>query len=240
MAASRATLTRDDLKLKVAVQRGRVGGMDFRVIRPAGPLKNGALYKAQDCYEMYADRTDGRRIGTLMLLAARSPRSLIYLPMRTTPTAPGDGVGWGEEKRIDLVLVHRAVQFRPSRWKQLRERLNWGNSLRELHTARVPARDLSADLGLKTSARRDPKRGNLLHQAFYAETLFLTGGTTAFREAAQEIFAISKDGPPHAATEYYVPGACNYHVCRCLYDLPDLEEHDWDQFHVEFCPRWAR
>jgi hypothetical protein len=89
--------------------------------------------------------------------------------------------------------------------------------------------------------RTDPKHGSLLHQAVYAETLFLTGDTTAFREAAKEIFAVTKDGPPdHAATKLYVPGACNYHVCRNLYDWPDREEDDWDQFHVEFSPRWAR
>lgn len=241
MAASRAALTRDDLRLKVAVQHGRLGGTAFRVIRPAKPLKHGALYKFEHRYEMYADRADGRRIGTLMLLAARSPRSLIYLPMRTTPTVPGSGVGWDDEKRLDLVLAHRAVQFRPSRWKQLRGRINAGNAPRELRTANIPARDLPAGHGLKTSVRSDPKHSNLLHQAVYAETLFLTGGTTAFREAAQKIFAVTKDGPPHhAATKLYVPGACNYHVCRNLCDRPDLEEHDWDQFHVEFCPQWAK
>ncbi|WP_433515070.1 hypothetical protein ACQP2T_05370 [Nonomuraea sp. CA-143628] len=238
MAASRAALTRDDLRLKVAVQRGRLADTEFRVIRPARPLKNGALYENRHWYEMYVDRTDGRRIGTLMLLAARSPRSLIYLPMRTTPTAPG--VGWDDEKRLDLVLAHRAVQFRPSRWKRLRKLINAGNARRELRTASVPARDLPAGHGLETSVRSDPKHSNLLHQAVYAETLFLTGGTTAFRAAAQEFFAVTKDGPPHAATKLYVPGACNYHVCRSLYSWPDLEEHGWDQLHVEFCPRWVR
>jgi hypothetical protein len=238
MAASRAALTRDDLRMKVAVQRGHLGGTDVRVIRPVKPLKNGALYKARHWHEMYVDRTDGRRIGTLMLLAARSPRSLIYLPMRTTPTAPG--VGWDDEKPLDLVLAHRAMQFRPSRWKRLRERINAGNAPRELRTASIPARDLPTDDGIETSTRSDRKNSNLLRQAIYAETLFLTGTTTAFQKAAQEIFAVTKDGPPHAATKHYIPGSCNYHVCRDLYDCPDLEEHDWDQFHVEFCPQWAR
>ncbi|MCF6474239.1 hypothetical protein FAF44_38545 [Nonomuraea sp. MG754425] len=238
MGASRADLTQDDLRLKVAVQRGRLGGADFRVIRPARPLQNGALYEGQYSYEMYADRVDGRRIGTLMLLAARSPRSLIYLPMRTTPTAPG--VGWYDEKPLDLVLAHRAVQFRPSRWKRLREHINAVRAPRELRTASVPVRDLRVDHGLKPSLRSDPNHGSLLHQAVHAQTLFLTGDTTALREAALEIFAVTKDGPPHAATKHYIPGACNYHVCRSLYDWSDLEEHGWEQFHVEFCPRWAR
>ncbi|MCN9244399.1 hypothetical protein NGF19_27065 [Streptomyces sp. RY43-2] len=74
--------------MNVAVQRVRLAGTEYRVIRPARPLRNGALYKARGHYEMYVERTDGRRIGTLWLLAARSPRSLVYLPMRTAPTIP--------------------------------------------------------------------------------------------------------------------------------------------------------
>ncbi|SEH00956.1 hypothetical protein SAMN05444920_118145 [Nonomuraea solani] len=109
-----------------------------------------------------------------------------------------------------------------------------GKRPRELRTASVPAGDLRPP-----TVRRDPKHGDLLHQAVHAETLFLAGGTTAFRQAAQEIFTVTRDGPPHAATKHYLPGACNYHVCRSLYDWPELEEHDWDQVHVEFCPRWT-
>jgi hypothetical protein len=89
---------------------------------------------------MYVDRTEGRRIGTLWLLAARSPRSLVYLPMRTAPAAPG--IGWEDEQPLDLVLAPSAVQLRPSRWKRLRERLNAGNAPREFRTASVPERDL--------------------------------------------------------------------------------------------------
>lgn len=102
MTASRAPLTRDSLRVKIVVQRVRLAGTEYRVIRPARPLKNGALYKSGH-YHMYVDRTDGRRIGTLWLLAARSPRSLVYLPMRTTPVAPG--VGWEDEQSLDLVLA---------------------------------------------------------------------------------------------------------------------------------------
>ncbi|ADI09907.1 hypothetical protein SBI_06787 [Streptomyces bingchenggensis BCW-1] len=241
MAASRAPLTRDSLRVKIIVQKVRLAGTEYRVIRPAGPLRNGALYKTHSHYEMYVDRPDGRRIGALWLLAARSPRSLVYLPMRTAPTAPG--VGWEDEQPLDLVLAPRTVQLRPSRWKRIRERLNVGNAPRELRTASVPERDLP---GLKADCiiPDNPKAANdfLLRKDVYAETLLLTGGTAAFREGAKEIFAVTKDGPPHAATEYHLPGSCNYHVCRPIYDwdLDTPKMRNWEQLHVEFCPQWAR
>ena len=240
MAASRAPLTRDSLRVKIVVQKVQLAGTEYRVIRPARPLKNGALYKAHSHYEMYVDRTDGRRIGTLWLLAARSPRSLVYLPMRTAPTV---GVGEEDGQPLDLVLAPRTVQLRPSRWKRIREHLNMGNAVRELRTASVPERDLP-DLDADYSIPDNPKEANefLIRKNIYAETLLLTGGTAAFREGAKEIFAVTKYGPPEAATKLYIPGACNYHVCRPIYDwgLDTPQMRNWEQLHVEFCPQWAR
>jgi hypothetical protein len=239
MTASRAPLTRDSLRVKIVVQRVRLAGAEYRVIRPARPLKNGALYKAAGHYHMYVDRTDGRRIGTLWLLAARSPRSLVYLPMRTAPTAPD--IGWENEQPLDLVLAPRTVQLRPSRWKRIRELLNRANAPREIRTASVPERDLP-DPDPDRMIPDDPKEANqfLLRKHVYAETLLLTGGTAAFREGAKDIFDVTKDGPPHAATGYHIPGACNYHVCRGIYDWDFPDTPHWEQLHVEFCPPWAR
>uniref|UniRef100_UPI002F90E945 hypothetical protein n=1 Tax=Streptomyces sp. NBC_01592 TaxID=2975889 RepID=UPI002F90E945 len=240
MTASKAALTRDSLRLKITVQQVRLGDEEYRVIRPSKPLKNGALYTHKsDQYNMYVDRTDGRRIGALWLLAARSPRSLIYLPMRT-PAMELGGVH-EDETPLDLVLAHRAVQFRPSQWKKLRERIRAGNAPRQVRTARLPEGDLPTDTcEINCAAPSDPENRNLLHQHVHAETLFLTGSTTAFREAAPHIFTVTKEGPPAAATELYISGGCNYHVCRSLYHWPDLYAHGWEQIHVEFCPPWSR
>ncbi|TDE33518.1 hypothetical protein E1295_38020 [Nonomuraea mesophila] len=240
MTASRAPLTRDSLRVKIAVQRVRLAGTEYRVIRPARPLKNGSLHKAGGHYEMYVDRTDGRRIGTLWLLAARSPRSLVYLPMRTAPAVPGFGAEG--EQPLDLVLVPRAMQLRPSRWNRIRERLNAGNAARELRTASVPERDLP-DIEADDIIPDNPKEAKkfVLRKDVYAETLLLTGGTAGFREGAKAIFAVTKDGPPAAATGFYQPVGCNYHTCRAIYDwdtTPDFR--DWEQLHVAFCPQWSR
>ncbi|WP_240529219.1 hypothetical protein [Streptomyces antioxidans] len=227
--------------MKIAVQKVRLAGTEYRVIRPARPLKNGALYRAGVHYEMYVDRTDGRLIGTLWLLAARSPRSLVYLPMRT---APAVGIGEQDGQPLDLVLAPRTAQLRPSRWKRIREHLNTGNTVRELRTASVPERDLP-DLDADYTIPDKPKEAKkfILRKDIYAETLLLTGGTAAFREGAKKIFAVTKHGPSAAATGFYQPVGCNYHVCRAIYDwgfdrTPNLSE--WEQLHVAFCPQWAR
>ncbi|BDM69571.1 hypothetical protein HEK616_30580 [Streptomyces nigrescens] len=238
MTASRAAIGRHDLRVKIAVQRVRLGGEEFRVIRPAAPLNNGALYETNHRDEMYVDRTDGRRIGTLWLLAARSPRSLVYLPMRTTPSAPG--TGWQDEKPLDLVLAHRSLQFRPSRWKRLRERITAGNAPRELRTASVPEQDVLPDRRIAHAATGGRRNGDPLRRCLHAETLFLTGTTSAFRESARHVFAVTKEGPPAAATELYLPGpGCNYHACRSFYTSQGLPGHDQAEFHVAFTPRWV-
>ncbi|RJL35264.1 hypothetical protein [Bailinhaonella thermotolerans] len=239
MAASRAPLTRDGLRVKIAVQRVRLAGAEYRVIRPARPLKNGALYQARGHYELYVDRADGRRVGTLWLLAARSPRSLVYLPMRAAPAVPGfDSEG---ERPLDLVLVPRAMQLRPSRWKRIREHLNAGNAARELRTASVPERDLPGlDAGRVVPGDPKEARGFVLRKHVHAETLLLTGGTAGFREGAKAIFAVTKDGPPAAATGFYQRVGCNYHTCRAIYDWAAPGSRDWEQLHVAFCPSWAR
>ncbi|MFD4142887.1 MULTISPECIES: hypothetical protein [unclassified Streptomyces] len=237
MTASRAPLTRDSLRLKITVQRVRMDGTDFRVVSPAKPLKNGAFYRSRRSLDLYVDRPDGHRIGTLFLLAARSPRTLVHLPMRTTATAPG--VGWEDEKPLDLVLAHRAVQFRPTRWKKLRERLTAGNAPRETRTASVPESDLQAGHASGRAPWSDPDSSGLRQDEF-AETLFLTGTTPALREAARQVFAVTEEGPPAAASGLYIAGGCNYHVCRGLFTWEELQAGGWDELHIEFSPPWAK
>ncbi|MBA0054194.1 hypothetical protein E0L36_26075 [Streptomyces sp. AJS327] len=242
MAAPRAQLTHDDLRLKIEVRRARLDGVDYRVLTPATPPRNAALYdtsRGSRGYDMYVDRLDGRRVGTLFLLAARSPRSLVHLPLRRSPLAPD--VGWEGERPIDLVLVPRAQQFRASRWKRLRERITAGNVEREPRTARVPLGDLALDTEAPDWAWRKGDPRYQLRQHHVAETLLLTSGPMGFQEAAKEFFAVTRDGPPYVATRHYIPGGCNYHVCRCLYHFEEIgPDSDWEQFHVEYCPSWSR
>ncbi|HUR03177.1 MAG TPA: hypothetical protein VM347_11595 [Nonomuraea sp.] len=231
------------VQVKIAVHHVRLGAAEFRVIRPAKPLANGALYDTGSQYHMYADRADGRRIGALWLLAARSPRSLVYLPMRATPAAPGVNADWDKEERcpdrpLDLVLVHHSLQFPPSRWKQVRKRITAGSPPCEIGTASVPDSDLPADEEIDYRALNYQENKDTLHQRVHAETLFLTGSTAAFRQPARHFFAVAKEGPPAAATSLYISGGCNYHVCRLFY-WPHLDPGGGQDIHLEYAPRWT-
>ncbi len=229
----------DGLRVKIIVQRVRLGAERYRVIRPATPLRNAALHNHED-YHMFVDRVDGRRVGALWLLAARSPRSLVYLPMRTTPCPPGIGDDWCLDRPLDLVLSHHSLQFPPSRWKRVRERMTAGNAAREVQTAGVPDRDLPADEEIDYQALNYRDNRDVLHQRLHAETLFLTGSAAAFREPARHFFAVAEEGPPAAAGDsIYLPGGCNYHVCRNFY-WPHLDYRGNQEIYVEYCPRWTR
>jgi len=237
MAASRAVLGPDGLRAKVVIQRLRLGSDEYRVIRPAR-ARNVALYAADgNHYELHVDRADGRQLGTLLMLAARSPRSLVYLPLRSNPDVPD--IGLPDEQPLDLVLVPRARQFRPAHWKRLRTRITAANAPRELRTASVPENDLTKDI----ASDRLPSDGRYtLRQHLYAETLFLTGASGTFREAARHVFALAAHGPPLVAGYYgddYYAWGCNYHHCSTLYDWDELPD-DWRQVHMAFHPTWAR
>ena len=229
------------MKVKVVVQRVRLGAEQHRVIRPARPLNNAALHDhGLEGYNVYVDREDGRRVGTLWLLAARSPRSLVYLPLRATPPPPGIGDDWAPEHPLDLVLAHHSLQFRPSHWKRVRQRITAGNAPRELRTAGVPDRDLLSDEEIDYSALHHRDNRDVLRQHRYAETLFVTGSTAAFREAASHFFAVAKEGPPAVAgNSLYLPVGSNHHVCS-QFSWPRSASRENREIHVEYCPRWTR
>jgi hypothetical protein len=243
MTAADSRLSDEARRVKITTQQVRLGAEEFRVIRPAAPLHNGALYDTAHHYDIYVDRTDSQRIGALWLLAARSPRSLVYLPMRATPSAPGVNVNWHKQqcpdRPLDLVLSHHSLQFPPSHWKQIRQKITAGNAARVPRTAQVPNTDLPSDKDIDHRAinRRDNR--DVLRQRVHAETLFLTGSTSAFRESARHFFAVAQEGPPAAAGPTYIPGSCNYHVCRQLY-WPNLDVREGQDIHIEYCPSWAK
>ncbi len=188
MAASRAALGPDGLRAKVVVQRVRLGSDEYRVIRPAR-ARNVALYADRgNDYGLYVDRTDGRQLGTLLMLAARSPRSLVYLPLRSNPGVPG--IGLPDEQPLDLVLAPRARQFRPAHWKRLRTRVTTANAPRELRTAGSCLRRVHA------SARRATVRATpaARHHRCAGWRAFSVGGSrVALSRIRRQDSAISRE-----------------------------------------------
>lgn len=198
---------------------------EFRVIRPAQPLTRAALTDCDRYLAAYLDQHAARTIAGLWLLAARSPRSLIHLPIRTNNPPAHDTTG----RRLDLVLLHHSLQFAPARWKQLRHRLGPGRP----HTATLPEADHLDDLVIDHAARHHRDNRDLFHQHLHAETLFMTGSARVFRETADRFLDIARNGPD------FVPGYPHHqHYCTELHTADGVLGNA-RELHIEYCDRWT-
>jgi hypothetical protein len=182
------------MRLPIKVHHARLGREGFRVIRPGAVLPNAVLLDHDRWLDMYVDETAAAAVGGLWLLAARSPRSLIHLPLRAN-TWPFDEPRPGFGAKLDLVLMHHSLQFAPSRWKELRGKLDAGRpTTAGLPEAARPAPDFLH--------RHHRENRDLFHQHLHAETLFMTGSAKVFRDTAKRFLDVARHGPG-APSPYY-------------------------------------
>jgi hypothetical protein len=163
------------VRLRVTVSAVRVGAGEHRVLRPAGPAGRAALFDADRFAAGFVDRPAAAVLSAAWAVAGRSPRSIVFLPLRAWagPTLPE----WcAEAEDLDLVLLPSALQFPPSRWKELRARLGRGRP----HTVTLPGTGLPAIDDLDFS---QPWRRTGLRFTITARTLFVTGSPHEFQLA---------------------------------------------------------
>ncbi|MFE0778888.1 hypothetical protein [Streptomyces sp. NPDC058861] len=177
------------------VHRVGLDGRELRVVRSVpGPDSTGpALRDDGHWLSMYADRDGADRLATLWALAARSARSLVYLPLRGNP-APHDGTGGTEPVALDLVLVHHSLQFPASAWKGVRARLGEGVP----GTVSLPDDDLPDEDAVDHERRHHRTYRDHLAFDVAAHTLFVVGSSTAFREQGAALRRFVEEAPSHA------------------------------------------
>ncbi|WP_441250754.1 hypothetical protein [Kitasatospora sp. McL0602] len=202
----------------VTVHTAQLRGVPHRVVRPAVPPA--AVLLDHDRYlDLQLDADAARQLALLWELAARSPRSLVHLPLR----APTGGLTGGPG--LDLVLLHHSLQFAPARWRELRRRLGPGRPQR----LTLPEPDgTPADLpGRHHRGHRD-----VFHQHLAAETLFLTGSAPVFRATTHHFVDVARNGPGHPGPSHYcaqlyadsgvlAPGARELHLRYEAVDCPN-------------------
>jgi N-formylglutamate amidohydrolase len=215
------------MRLPVVIHQARLGADTFRVIRPARPLSHAVLIDHDRHLDAYLDRDAARRIAGLWTLAARSPRSLIHLPMRTNRPPAGKAPA-GTGLQLDLVLLHHSLQFAPSRWKQVRSRLGPGSP----QTVNLPDTDPADTATVDYASRHHQENRDLFQQRLHAETLFMTGSAKVFRETVRHFLDVARNGPT------YVPVHPNYpHFCT-EFGSNDGTLGDAREIHIEYCGQW--
>ncbi|WP_052848791.1 hypothetical protein [Streptomyces avicenniae] len=210
--------------LRITVHRVRLGRDEFRVIRAADPLVRARLVGPEPAWgdlQMNVDAGAARSIGMLWSLAARSRRSLVYLPLRDG-ALPAGGPRRAEPP-LDLVLLHHSLQFKPHHWKRVRGRL--GAGLRG--TARLSPADLRGDGEIDHAAHHHREYRDTFHQHVHAHSLFMVGSARVFRETAGMFFDLVRQAPDHGADS---------HHCE---ELGHPLVGNGRDIHIEYTRRWT-
>lgn len=162
----------------MTIHTARLGVREFRVIRPAGAPLRASLRFGGDNHMVFASSGAAMRIAAFWEIAARSPHTLVHVPLRGDGTAPQ---GWHEivtaGSGLDLLLTPRQMQFAGHEWKRLRSRLGRGRSA----TFALPPGAIDSEDKRAFTKLWDRESTRKLDLAVHAETLVVTGDRTTLR-----------------------------------------------------------
>lgn len=169
------------VQLDVTVHRARLGESEYRVLRPAVPIRNVTLRDAGGWYMLWcADPGEIMRVAALWQLAARSRRTLVHVPLRLNHEAQARSGPWSSGRPMDLLLVHHSLQLPASRWKQIRSRLDAGRPLRT-DTGVDPHTELTDRVGEPWVAHDSH---DVLDLADHSDTVIVTGSSRSLHAGA--------------------------------------------------------
>ncbi|MFE2347455.1 hypothetical protein [Kitasatospora cineracea] len=224
----------------ITVHHVRAGARTHRIVQVPQRPGRLALRDEQHWLTLYADRAGLARLVAAWSLAARSPHSLLHLPLRGHPLPDGPShapMYPGGHPVLDLVLAHHSLQFRPSAWKDLRSRLGPGRPQR----AATPAADFPA--GPRFADRfPHPDFRDHLHFALAAATLFVTASAPAFRDSGTALHTLLTQAP--AAHHHDLAHPSPRHKCTDLTTAPTRFPTPHTAavpslLHVQYCPDWT-
>jgi hypothetical protein len=198
---------------RTLVSTVRLGRDEYRVVQPARPLSHAPLYEGYLGVETCVDKASARDIAMAWAFAMRSPRTLVYLPLRRSDSP----CRWSDGPLLDLVLVHHSLGFRMSQWKDVRARLRDGRP----HTVVCQGFPEKPDYErLRFRKNRDVLRGTIV-----ADTVFVVGSRVAFQVGGQALRQLVEDCPRHM---HESPGT---HCCAEIAE--DRQHPNW--LHVVYC-----
>jgi hypothetical protein len=183
-----------------------------------------SLHEGRLGAHMSVDRRGAADLASAWWLAARSPRSLVYLPLRSSASMCGAEYGGS---RLDLVLLHHSLGFRASQWKSVRGRLRSGR----MHKVTMPDRPFREVDDDEHWTRWHREFRDHLAWTIAADTLLLTGSRLAFEMEGDQVRALAEDCPAHLADRPDTHCCAEIEIGR--FSRPRTR---W-QLHVEACNR---
>lgn len=214
---------------RTLVSAVRLGGDSYRVIRPSRPIAHASLHEASHSPQMSVDKAATADLASAWWLASRSPRSLVYLPLRSSPSRCGEEYGG---RRLDLVLLHHSLRFPVSRWKQVRA----GLSPAATHKVTLPPE------AFRPVGREEHERSfhrefrDHLRWSIAADTLFVVGSRRAYELRGEQLRALAEDCPAHLATSPDTHCCAEIGLGRCRTSNGDAR-NPFIGLHVECCNR---
>ena len=204
----------------------RLSGDSYRVIRPARPIIHASLYEGRLGAQLSVNKAATVDLAFAWWLAARSPRSLVYLPLRSSRSSCGEEYGG---RRLDLVLLHHSLQFPVSRWKRVRAHLSPSASQKVTFPPKA-IRTFDAEDHLRWRHREFQDH---LRWAIAADTLFVVGSRHAYELQGGGVHALAEDCPAHLAESPDTHCCAEIELGRRRTDLRNPRA----QLHVECCNR---
>lgn len=193
---------------RVSVATVVLGNRTYRAVRPRRPAGHSPVYYHGNGCCTFArtavDRAGAVELAAAWWLAARSPRTIVWLPLRDGPC---DWSQWDQERPdrpLDLVMVHHSLQLPVSRWPAIRRRVP---RLERPSTVRLPDRPFPCTDPWDHECYGECR--DHLTYAVAANTLFLVGSRTAFELEAETIRAVVEDWPARRAPQQgssWMPG----------------------------------
>ncbi|MBE8469511.1 hypothetical protein [Streptomyces justiciae] len=211
------------MRIGVTEHRVRLGAEEYRVLRVGG-LRRALCYDSEHWLSLWVDRGAAAELAAAWLLAARSPRSLVHLPLRRRAERPVDAALPEPHRARDLLLLHHSLQFPASRWKEVRARA--GKAGRQ-HTVEFRRADFPLPHDQVVPGAHHAGFRDRLGLSSAADTLVLSGSALPFADAAADFFDLADTGPHQDG-----------HVCAELHPGSGLLDRSMPLMHVEYRAEW--
>jgi hypothetical protein len=198
------------LTWRTIVSQVRLGGVEYRVIRPAEASAHILLYEGWHGTECEVDRNASIQLALAWAVAAHSPRSLVYLPAKRHLDAR-----WRQELHdavqdhpisgnpLDLLLGHHSLVLPASRWRSIRQRLGAGVP----DTITLPPNAYDPVDITEHRATVHHEFQDFIRWDIAADTLILTGSPRAYRRETAQLRNVTVTGPG------YQPRSDRDHCC---------------------------